>query len=212
MDGIFRTDPPRIEEIKTGFNIHELAERLASHSLNHPYCLQLATYGYFFWLEQKIIPLDGAEEADIVICDYNYVFAPRSVFNRIAMIDSDQPGRTNLVIDEIHNLPSRAMDYYSLSFSGIVLEQMRNNIHAVPLRFRGEAEALLDECIQVLPSCGRGGLTPKKITLPVDLFLEQDSKVITAYFKVQFFYIISLTPSLENGILYQSVEEFPDNF
>ncbi len=29
MDGIFRNDPPRIEEIKTGFNIRDLARRLA---------------------------------------------------------------------------------------------------------------------------------------------------------------------------------------
>ena len=56
MDGIFRTDPPRIEEIKTGFNIHELRRRLSGNPLEHPYCLQLLTYGYFYWLEYRVIP------------------------------------------------------------------------------------------------------------------------------------------------------------
>src|SRR6266498_2567566 len=27
MDGIFRSDPPKIEEIKTGFNVHDLFRR-----------------------------------------------------------------------------------------------------------------------------------------------------------------------------------------
>ena len=56
MDGIFRTDLPRIEEIKTGFNLHELRRRLSGNPLDHPYCLQLLTYGYFFWLEHKVVP------------------------------------------------------------------------------------------------------------------------------------------------------------
>ena len=56
MDGIFRTDPPKIEEIKTAFNIHELARRLSGDPMDHPYCLQLLTYGYFYWLEHRVVP------------------------------------------------------------------------------------------------------------------------------------------------------------
>jgi DNA excision repair protein ERCC-2 len=389
MDGIFRNNPPKIEEIKTGFNVRELAKRLTTNPLDHPYCLQLATYGYFFWLEHELVPvlsfhlistrtretldielaldlpayeqwldfrldelvkeankaekralrrrklaagfafpyeaprpgqielmqtveqgmqeqrpmliqaptglgktagvlypvlkealgrgqrvvyvtpknsqhlvaedavvrfqgrgskiksltitakskicfmneplcdpefceyakdyyakvakyglldilskkrklkarvfrdlgeeyrvcpfelqLDGAEEADIMICDYNYVFGPRSAFRRRAMIDIDQTGKPNLVIDEAHNLPSRAMDYYSHSLSSLVLEQMRSEIQAAPVRFRAEAEDLLLSCLQVIASCmSEESMKPQKITLPVDMFLEQDSKL-----------------------------------
>ena len=389
MDGIFRNDPPRIEEIKTGFNIRDLARRLLDNSLDHPYCLQLATYGYFFWLEHKMVPLlsfhlvstrtrdaldieqpldlpsyeawldlrldelveeakssekralrrkkvaagfsfpyetprtgqielmqtveqgmqkkspmliqaptglgktvgvlypvlkealargqrvvyvtpknsqhlvvedavgrfqdmgskiksltitakskicfqneplcdpqfceyardyyakvaehglleilskkrklkartfrdlgeeyrvcpfelqlDGAGEADIVICDYNYVFAPRSAFGRMAVINIDQTGKPNLVIDEAHNLPSRAMDYYSPSLSSLALEQMRDEVRTVPSRFRAEAEELLGSCIQVVASCRHEhNMKPRKITPPIDSFLEQDSKL-----------------------------------
>jgi DNA excision repair protein ERCC-2 len=393
IDGIFRTDPPRIEEIKTGFNIHELRRRLSGNPLEHPYCLQLLTYGYFYWLEYKVIPeltlhlvstrtresldialkldlpvfeawldlrikelvkdaqkakkrslrrrklgaaltfpyenlrqgqdtlmqvieegmnekrpmllqapaglgktigvlypvlkqalgrgqkvvyvtpknsqhlaaenavdrfkksgskiksltitakskicfqneplcdaafceyakdyytkvakegildilakkrkltarvfrslgeehtacpfelqIDSAEEADVVICDYNYVFAPRTAFGRMTLSSLDQTGKPNLVIDEAHNLPSRSMDYYSPSLSSLVLGQMRRELrsefHSLPERFQAEAEELLEECIEVVASCNpEVGSHPRKIDPPVDSFLRQDAKL-----------------------------------
>ncbi|HEX9135959.1 MAG TPA: DEAD/DEAH box helicase, partial [Nitrospirota bacterium] len=389
MDGIFRHDPPKIEEIKTGFNIRELAHRLSDSPLNHPYCLQLRTYGYFYWLEHRVVPtltfhlvssrngeslsletaldlpayekwleirldelvsevkkvekitarrrkiaaclsfpyenprpgqielidtieqgmsdgsrmliqaptgmgktvgvlypvlkealsrgqnvvyitpknsqhsvaedaitrfqetgaklkslsitakskicfkneplcdpeyceyaldhytkvhengiLDilakkkklktrvfrdlgeeyqvcpfelqfaGAPEADTVICDYNYVFAPRSAFGRMTMMNTDQKGKPNLVIDEAHNLPARAMDYYSPSLSSLTLEKMRDDVRSVSPRFLREAEELLDGCIQAIVSCRpQEGSQPAKIDPPWDPFLEQDAKL-----------------------------------
>jgi DNA excision repair protein ERCC-2 len=56
MDGIFRHDPPMIEEIKSGFTIRELARRLSDNPMDHPYGLQLQTYGYFYWREHQVIP------------------------------------------------------------------------------------------------------------------------------------------------------------
>jgi DNA excision repair protein ERCC-2 len=56
MDGIFRHNQPKIEEIKTSFSIRELSQRLSDNTFNQPYCLQLLTYGYFHWREYKIIP------------------------------------------------------------------------------------------------------------------------------------------------------------
>jgi DNA excision repair protein ERCC-2 len=389
MDGIFRQDPPKIEEIKTSFNIRELARRLFDSPMDHPYCLQLQTYGYFYWLEHRVVPrltfhlvssrngesvdlgltlnfpayenwlelrlddlalearkaekrvvrrkkisagiafpfenprpgqialihtieqgmsegsrmliqaptglgktvgvlhpvlrealsrgqkvvyvtpknsqhsvaedtvmrfqetgaklkslsitaknkicfknepfcgpeyceyahdyyakvhkngildilakkkklqartfrslgeeyqicpfelqFDGAQEADIVICDYNYVFAPRSTFGRMTMIGIDQVGKPNLVIDEAHNLPARAMDYYSPSLSSITLEKMRDEIRKIPSPFRNEAEELLDGCIQTIVSCRPDESSePLKIDPPVYPFREQDSKL-----------------------------------
>ena len=42
--------------IEAGFNIHELQRKLSSGPLDHPYPLQLLTYGYFFWLEHQVVP------------------------------------------------------------------------------------------------------------------------------------------------------------
>ena len=132
--------------------------------------------------EHEVCPfelqLDSALEADLVICDYNYVFAPRSAFGRIAMIGLDQTGRPNLVIDEAQNLPHRAMDYYSPALSTLTLEEMRSGIQALPARFRGEAEGLLDGCIEVIASCAPGRTAgPSRIEPPVDAFLDQDGSL-----------------------------------
>ena len=116
----------------------------------------------------------------MVICDYNYVFAPRSAFGRMTLSAIDQTGKPNLVIDEAHNLPSRAMDYYSPALSSLVLEQMRSEIGSLPSRFQAEAEELLGSCIQVIASCSPEGTSkPQKIDPPVDAFLEQDAKLRT---------------------------------
>lgn len=389
MDGIFRRDPPKIEEIKTSFNVRELAHRLSNSPMDHPYCLQLLTYGYFYWMEHHAVPiltfhlastrnrdsldlelgldltvyekwlalrlaelvveagkaekraarrkkiavhfnfpfenprsgqvelmqtieqamnerkpmliqaptglgktvgvlypvlkeaftrgqkvvyvtpknsqhavaedavkrfqetgakiksltitakgkicfknqplcnpeyceyardyyakihqkmildilakkrtlkarlfrelgekyrvcpfelqLDGAREADIIICDYNYVFAPRSAFGRMTGIGIDQAGQPNLVIDEAHNLPSRGMDYYSPSLSTITLEMMRSDIRDLPAFFQAEAEGLLDGCIRTIVSgSGEDSSKPAKIQPPLEPFLQQDAKL-----------------------------------
>ncbi len=124
------------------------------------------------------LQFDGAQEADIVICDYNYVFAPRSSFGRMTEIGIDQKGKPNLVIDEAHNLPSRAMDYYSPSLSSITLEQMRRGTLALPQLFRVEAEELLDGCLQVVASCMPDkNAKPMKIDPAIELFLDQDARL-----------------------------------
>jgi DNA excision repair protein ERCC-2 len=128
------------------------------------------------------LQLDAAQDADTVICDYNYVFAPRSALGRLSLNSFDQEGKPNLVIDEAHNLPSRAMDYYSPALSSIVFEKMRDDVRDLPSRFCGEAKELLDECIEVLISCrpkGPKGVESKPSTIdpPAESFLDQDSKL-----------------------------------
>jgi DNA excision repair protein ERCC-2 len=124
------------------------------------------------------LQFDSAEEADVVICDYNYVFAPRSASGRLAKVGIDQAGKPNLVIDEAHNLPARAMDCYSPRLASVTLEKMRDEIRSVPPRFRREAEELLDGCLQAVAACHTGtGTGPQRIEPPVERFLEQDARL-----------------------------------
>ena len=51
------------------------------------------------------VSIDLARQADVVIGDYNYIFSPGS---RLQIIDS-QPKQWILIVDEVHNLPDRAM-------------------------------------------------------------------------------------------------------
>jgi DNA excision repair protein ERCC-2 len=124
------------------------------------------------------LQLDSVCEADLVICDYNYVFGPRSALNRVRELGVDQTGKSNLVIDEAHNLPSRAMDYYSPALSSALLERMRDEIRKAHPRFRHEAEELLNECLQVISACQTAGNgKPLRIDPPVNLFIDQHSRL-----------------------------------
>lgn len=59
------------------------------------------------------VSIDLAAQADVVIGDYNYLFSPSS---RLNLIDS-QPKQWIVIVDEVHNLPDRAMGYGSPKLS-----------------------------------------------------------------------------------------------
>jgi hypothetical protein len=46
----------RIEEIKTTFNTWELQRALKENPYDHPYSLQLLTYGYVQWKKAGTVP------------------------------------------------------------------------------------------------------------------------------------------------------------
>lgn len=56
------------------------------------------------------LSLELALWADLVVCDYNYVFDPRTHLRRFF---DDDSGRYAFLIDEAHNLVDRARDMYS---------------------------------------------------------------------------------------------------
>lgn len=56
-DGFFPGTKPRIEEIKSSFNIFDLARTIKEKRYDHPYFLQLVSYGYIYWLSFGVKPL-----------------------------------------------------------------------------------------------------------------------------------------------------------
>jgi len=58
--------------------------------------------------------LDLAYAADMVICDYNYVFDPRISFKRL---HGEVKKRTALLVDEAHHLPDRGREMFSGSLA-----------------------------------------------------------------------------------------------
>ncbi|MBC7385387.1 MAG: ATP-dependent DNA helicase [Cryobacterium sp.] len=123
------------------------------------------------------LQLEAAGEADVVICDYNYVFAPQSALGRLPPSTFATKGKPNLVVDEAHNLPSRAAGYYSPALSSFVLERMREDLRALPRRFAKEAEELLDEALEVISDLRPAGAA-KSVRFEAELtpFAEQDGK------------------------------------
>jgi len=117
------------------------------------------------------LQLEAASEMDVIIGDYNYVFSNRSVLNRLSEIEVDQVGKSNLVIDEAHNLPHRAMSYYSPSLSLGTLLKFKEEALELPKKFRSLAIDIIDSGIKVLqdlrPKSGRSEL----IDLSIEPFL-----------------------------------------
>lgn len=70
------------------------------------------------------LSLDLAETADVIICDYNYVFDPRIRLSRFFSRKSDAA----ILVDEAHNLPERARGMLSASLSGREIAKLRRDI------------------------------------------------------------------------------------
>lgn len=73
------------------------------------------------------LALDLTLTADVIICDYNYVFDPRVRLKR----HFDKKSGAGLLIDEAHNLPDRAREMYSASLSGTSVGKLRREIAAM---------------------------------------------------------------------------------
>lgn len=70
------------------------------------------------------LSLDISENADVIICDYNYVFDPRVRLKRYF----DTKNKAGLLVDEAHNLPDRAREMLSAMISGKQLEDLRRMV------------------------------------------------------------------------------------
>jgi DNA excision repair protein ERCC-2 len=83
-------------------------------------------------VEEEVCPfelsLELLERVDLTVCDYNYVFDPRVAIHRLT--DKDR-SRTILVIDEAHNLYSRAREYYSPPLELVRIQELRRSINAI---------------------------------------------------------------------------------
>ena len=62
------------------------------------------------------LSLDLSRLCDVIICDYNYLFSP-SVYMRRYFGEGAPKGKYIFLVDEAHNLPSRARDMYSAEIS-----------------------------------------------------------------------------------------------
>ena len=76
------------------------------------------------------LSLDISETADIVICDYNYVFDPRVRLKRYF----DGKSGVGLLVDEAHNLADRAREMLSAQLSGRRVAELRR----MAARFEGK--------------------------------------------------------------------------
>ncbi len=92
------------------------------------------------------LSLDLAEHAELIICDYNYLFDPKAYLRRF--FDDGRPSseRCVFLIDEAHNLPDRARGMYSAELR----QRDFANLYAhIPTEDR-EADGMLADVILAL--------------------------------------------------------------
>ena len=96
------------------------------------------------------LALDAAPGADVVIGDYNYAFSPNATLGRLFGAPEDSARRIVLV-DEAHNLPARASEWFSPALELAWLEQLRQRRQVPPdpaLRRRFTAQ--VKRCAELL--------------------------------------------------------------
>jgi DNA excision repair protein ERCC-2 len=75
------------------------------------------------------LALLAAEQTDVIVCDYNYVFDPQVYFRRF-FLEADYDDDV-LIIDEAHNLLQRAQDYYSPVLTRRQIHEVSRNLSHV---------------------------------------------------------------------------------
>jgi len=70
------------------------------------------------------LSLELLRRVDVTVCDYNYIYDP-AAFDRMEAIDR---GRTILIVDEAHNLYSRAREYFSPELRLSQIEELRESL------------------------------------------------------------------------------------
>lgn len=79
------------------------------------------------------LQLDLSFLSDVIICDYNYFFDPFVKLERYFSEEAD-PSNYVILIDEAHNLPSRARDMFSESISSKDIKDAKNSLKGLPFK------------------------------------------------------------------------------
>ena len=96
------------------------------------------------------LSLDAARDADVVIGDYNSAFAPRATLQRL-FGTPEAAARRIVLVDEAHNLPSRAAEWFSPSLETAWLEGLKRKPHVPANRsLKARVSAQIRRCLQLL--------------------------------------------------------------
>lgn len=98
------------------------------------------------------VSLELIEQADVIVCDYNYIFDPYVGLKTYSQ-ESDYSDCV-LIIDEAHNLVDRGRGYYSPELGEALLDQVRMHLLGRSCDIEGWEE-LLDELREHFTEMGR---------------------------------------------------------
>jgi DNA excision repair protein ERCC-2 len=123
------------------------------------------------------LSLDAAEWADLVICDYNYVFDPSAKLKRFF---AEEPKPFAILADESHNLIERSREMFSAGIAVAELENARQALAGDAPACSSALRSLRETILQVCQSesfIPRGDFAlskafPKELLQPLDQFLD----------------------------------------
>lgn len=95
--------------------------------------------------------LDAAYAADVIICDYNYVFDPRISLKRLF---EEQKRQTVLLVDEAHNLVDRGREMFSAGIGKTEFLQLQRDFKAVDTGMFEVSKAVNKYFIDLKKECG----------------------------------------------------------
>lgn len=139
----------RTHALREGMTIQALdAEKIAALAQKYEIC-------------PHELSLDLSEQADVIICDYNYAFDPRVRLRRFF----DHKSNAGLLVDEAHNLPDRAREMLSASLSGNQIEDVRRLVG----KYEGRQSPMFQLLTELLRLFTRPEAEPEILTeLPAD--------------------------------------------
>ncbi len=133
------------------------------------------------------LQMDSATFADVVIGDYNYIFSTNNVRDRLTRNSLGKSSSlANLVIDEAHNLPARAMDYFSVELNSSAIGAMMYHLQkesGALLNLGREVEVAAQQ-VFAKASVSVDGKSPAVVILTVEDFkpvLEVMQKLLAQY-------------------------------
>ncbi len=112
------------------------------------------------------LSLDMSLWADVVICDYNYVFDPRAYLKRFFF---EEGGQYTFLIDEAHNLVDRAREMFSAELSKLQIGGLRRRIKKEHPGLKRALKALEDCLTEAGRRCAELGQPWVERELPHDL-------------------------------------------
>ncbi|WP_042168979.1 ATP-dependent DNA helicase [Paenibacillus gorillae] len=95
--------------------------------------------------------LDAAYAADVVICDYNYIYDPRVSLKRLL---GEQKKQTALLVDEAHNLVDRAREMFSAELEKASFLALQRLLKPVYREGYAAVKAVNDYFIALRKACG----------------------------------------------------------
>lgn len=91
--------------------------------------------------------IDFAHEAEVVVCDYNYVFSP-AIANIMEKKEMEY-GKRLLVVDEGHNLYDRVLAFYSATINRGTLESVQSTVKILWSRSNSSFQSLQDDVQEI---------------------------------------------------------------